>query len=53
MPKLTRKATDKMCEPNFLQMCSISIILTSLHLLNFSFPLLLYVIFTVILKFPP
>ena len=51
--KLIRKATDQMCETTFLQMCSFSIILTSLHSLSLSFPLLFYVISTAILKFPP
>ena len=32
------KAPNKMCETDFLQMCSFSIILTSLHSLNLSFP---------------
>ena len=36
-----------------LQMCSFSIILTSLHSLNLWFLLLFYVISTAILKFPP
>ena len=46
--KLTRKAPDQMCETKFLQMCSFSIILTSVHL----FPVLFYIISTTILKFP-
>ena len=33
-PKVTRKASDQMYETNFLQICSFSIILTSLHSLN-------------------
>ena len=37
-----------MCETKFLQMCSFSIILTSVHL----FPVLFYIISTTILKFP-
>ena len=44
--KLTRKAPDQMCETNSLQMCSFSIILTSLHSLNLSFPMLFSVICT-------
>ena len=40
-----------MCETKFLQMCSFSIILTSLHSLNLSFPLLFCVIYIAILKF--
>ena len=51
-PKLTRKVPDQMCKTKFLQMCSFSIILTSLHSLNLSFPLLFYVISTAIPKFP-
>ena len=39
-----RKAPDQMCETKFLQMCSFFIILTSLHSLNLSFPLLFDVI---------
>ena len=52
-PKLTRKAADQMCETKFLQMCSLFIILASLHSLNLSFPLLFYVISTAIRKFQP
>ena len=51
-PKLTRKAPDHMCETKYLQMCSFSIILTSFHSLNLSFPLLFYVISIAIPKFP-
>ena len=50
--KLTRKAPDKTCETKFLQMCSFFIILTSLHSLNLTLPLLFYVISIAILKFP-
>ena len=42
-----------MCETKFLQMCSFSIILTSLHSFNLSFALLVYAISTAIPKFPP
>ena len=52
-PKLTRKALDRMCETKFLQMCSFSIILTSLRSFNLSFQLPLYVIFTAIPNLPP
>ena len=38
MSQVNNKAPNKMCETNFLQMCSFSIILTSLHSLNLSFP---------------
>ena len=51
-PKLTRKPLNQMCETEFLQMCSFSIILTSIYCLNLSFPLLFYVIPTAISKFP-
>ena len=51
-PKLKRKAPGQMWETKFLQMTLFSIILTSLHSLNLSFPLLFYVISTAILKFP-
>ena len=37
-----------MCETKFLQMCSFSIILTSLHPLKLLFLLLFYVIYTAI-----
>ena len=43
--KLTKKTPDQMCEIKFLQMCSFSIILTSLYSLNLKFQLLFYVIF--------
>ena len=42
-----------MCEIKFLQICLFFTILTSLHFLNLSFPLLFYVISTNLLKFPP
>ena len=42
-----------MCKTKFLQMCSFSIILTSFHSLNLSFPLPPYFISTDIHKFPP
>ena len=42
-----------MCKTKFLQMCSFSIIFTSLHLLNLSFLLPSYFISTAIPKFPP
>ena len=51
-PKLTRKPLNQMCETEFLQMCSFSIILTSIYCLNLSFPLLFHVIPTAISKFP-
>ena len=41
-----------MCGTKFLQMCSFSIILTSLNFLNLSFPLLFYVTSTAVLEFP-
>ena len=53
MTKLTRKASDQMRETKFLQTCSFSTILTSLHSLNFSFSLLYYVISTTRLMYPP
>ena len=52
-PKLTRQTPNQMSETKFWQMFSFSIILTSLHSLNLSFPFLLYVISTAIFKFPP
>ena len=52
-PKLTRKTLGQMCETKFLQMCSFSIILASLHSLNLSFPLLFYVLSTATLRFQP
>ena len=42
-----------MCKSKSLQMCSFSIILTSLRSLNLSFPLLSYVISTATPKFLP
>ena len=48
-PELTRKAPVQMCGTN---VCTFSVILTSLHSLNLSFPLPIGVISTVILKFP-
>ena len=51
--KLKRKEPDQTCETKFLQVCSFSIILTSLQSLNLLYPLLFYVISTAILKFPP
>ena len=50
-PILTTKSPGQICQTKFLQMCSFSINLTSLHSLNLSFPLLVYVISTAILKF--
>ena len=47
-PKL--KVPDQLCE-TFFQMCSV--LLTSLHSLNFAFPLLFYVIYTAIPKLHP
>ena len=41
-----------MRETGFLQMCSFSIILASLHSLNLSFPLLFYVTSSAVPKFP-
>ena len=46
LPKLKRKAPDQMCETKFLQMCSFSIISTSLHSFNLSFLLLFYAVST-------
>ena len=42
-----------MCEAKFLEICSFSIILTSLHSFNLSFQLPFYVIFAAIPNFPP
>ena len=53
MTKKARKAAHQMCESKFLQTCLFFIILTSLHSLNLSFPLLFYIISTAILNFPP
>ena len=47
------KEPDQMYETTFLQMSSFSIIVTSLHSFNLSFPLILHVISTAIPKFPP
>ena len=44
---------NKFCKIKFIQMCSVTIIFTSLHSLNLSFPLLSYFISTAIPKFPP
>ena len=51
--KLTRKTPNQMCKIKFLLMFSFSIILTSLQSFKLSFLLLLYLISTAILKFPP
>ena len=42
-----------MCKTKFLQLCSFSITMTSLHSLNLPFLLLSYFISTAIPKFPP
>ena len=52
-PKLTIKTPDQICETKFLQIRSLSIILTSLHVFNLSFPLLFSVISIAIPNFPP
>ena len=52
-PKLTIKTPDQIYETTFLQIRSLSIILTSLHFFNLSFPLLFSAISTAIPNFPP
>ena len=51
--KTKNKLCKSMCKTKFLQMCSFSITLTSLHSLNLPFALLFYFISTAIPKFPP
>ena len=53
MCKICPKSLVQMCQTKVLQMCSFSIILTYVHSLNLSFPLLFYSISTTIIKFAP
>ena len=51
--EVNKKGTiNQLCETKFLQMCSFSIIMTSLHSINLSFSQQFCVISTAIFKFP-